>query len=225
RPAPRPRRPRSSGRTGPPRVGRGRPRRAGRGTGWEPPGRASRASSEARPLRPGRRAVRGASRPRVPRRTGTRRPDGGRAERRNPPGAARVRWRRPPSGRRSGPCAARAGASGPRDVLLAPGALLARLLASRPRTLGRRVLQRLVEDLVHRLHEGEVQGPTHVFGDVLEVLLVPPRQDHALDAGAPGGEHLLLDAADRQDLAAQGDLAGHGKVRTDRAARSEEHTS
>src|SRR5207244_13297892 len=76
----------------------------------------------------------------------------------------------------------------------------------------------LVEDLVHRLHEGEVQGPTQVFGDVLEVLLVPPRQDHALDAGAPGGEHLLLDAADRQDLAAQGDLAGHGKVRTDRAA-------
>jgi len=32
-------------------------------------------------------------------------------------------------------------------------------------------------------------------------------------AGALGGEDLLLDAADRHDRSAQGDLAHHGKVR------------
>src|SRR5256885_12087428 len=48
--------------------------------------------------------------------------------------------------------------------------------------------------------------------------------DHALDAGAVGGEELLLEAADLQHVAAQRDLAGHRNIRTHRR-RSEEHTS
>ena len=48
--------------------------------------------------------------------------------------------------------------------------------------------------------------------DLLEVALVLLREDHLGDAGAGGGEDLVLDAADRQHLAAQRDLAGHGDV-------------
>ena len=52
----------------------------------------------------------------------------------------------------------------------------------------------------------------HVLRDLLEVLLVLVGQNHLADAGAVGREHLVLDAADRQDPAAQGDLAGHGHI-------------
>ncbi len=44
--------------------------------------------------------------------------------------------------------------------------------------------------------------------DVFEVLLVPLGKDNRPDAGAVGGKHLLLDAADRQHLAPQRQFAG-----------------
>jgi hypothetical protein len=40
-----------------------------------------------------------------------------------------------------------------------------------------------------------------VLGDVLDVALVERRADDVLDAGALGGQRLLLQAADRQHLA------------------------
>src|SRR5205823_4699905 len=85
--------------------------------------------------------------------------------------------RSPPTDRRSGPCAARAGGSGPRDVLLAPDART--LLDGGRRALARRALERLVEHLVHRLDEAELERAAHVFRDVLEVRLVAARQDAA----------------------------------------------
>ena len=51
--------------------------------------------------------------------------------------------------------------------------------------------------------------------DVLDVTLVPARQDHLADAHAVRGQHLLLDPAHGQHLAAQGDLARHRQVAPD----------
>src|SRR5207253_2097951 len=112
--------------------------------------------------------------------------------------------------------AARAGGSGPRDVLLAPDART--LLDGGRRALARRALERLVEHLVHRLDEAELERAAHVFRDVLEVRLVAARQDHGFHSGTLGRQHLLLDAADRQHLAAERDLSRHGDVRPNRTA-------
>jgi len=53
-----------------------------------------------------------------------------------------------------------------------------------------------------------------VFRDVVDVGLVARRRDNTLDPGLLSSERLLLQAADRQHLADQGDLAGHGRVGT-----------
>jgi hypothetical protein len=54
-----------------------------------------------------------------------------------------------------------------------------------------------------------------------QVARVGARQQDPLDAGPVRAEHLLADAADRQHLPAQRELAGHGRVPTDRQAREE----
>src|SRR5262249_1388717 len=59
-------------------------------------------------------------------------------------------------------------------------------------------------------HEFELAA--HLVGNVVEVLAITRREHHALEAGARGGDHLLLDAADGEHQAAQADLAGHGGV-------------
>jgi hypothetical protein len=95
-------------------------------------------------------------------------------------------------------------------------------LAGGVRRLGLRLVGgRLARAIVVR-HEREQQHlvdgvdevnrqalPQLVVEILLDVLLVLPRQDHFLDAGALGGQHLFLDAANRQHLALQRDLAGH----------------
>src|SRR5215475_9556145 len=55
------------------------------------------------------------------------------------------------------------------------------------------------------------------FRNVVEILAVPRRQHHPPDAGTVGGHHLLLDAADREDQAAQADLARHGGIAAHRS--------
>jgi hypothetical protein len=55
------------------------------------------------------------------------------------------------------------------------------------------------------------------LGHVAQVALVAGGEDHLAPAGAVGGPDLLLDAADLQDLAAEGDLAAHGDVVADGA--------
>ena len=59
--------------------------------------------------------------------------------------------------------------------------------------------------------EGELLA--RVGRDVLEVAAVARRQHHGGDAGAQRGQHLLLDAADRQHEPAQADLARSSRRR------------
>ena len=68
--------------------------------------------------------------------------------------------------------------------------------------------------------DGSPQVVAEVFVDLLAVL---PRQDDAGETAAVRGEHLLLDAADREHLPGEGDLAGHGQVAADRAPRQRGH--
>ena len=58
-------------------------------------------------------------------------------------------------------------------------------------------------------------------GNVVQVFLVPAGQDDGGDTGPHRAEDLLLDTADRHDLPAQGDLAGHGQVVSYRTAREQ----
>ena len=91
----------------------------------------------------------------------------------------------------------------------------------RDRRLGlgrrRRVAERDRERVVDLRHVPDVELVADLLGDVERVLLVALGQEHDLDAGAVRGEHLLLDAADRQRVAAQVDLAGDRDVVADRA--------
>ena len=75
-----------------------------------------------------------------------------------------------------------------------------------------------LEHLLDAVHEDEVEVLAQVLRNVLDVLLVQLRRDHALDAGGLGGERLLLQPADRQHLPDQGQLAGHGGVLAHRPA-------
>src|SRR5579871_2140284 len=64
---------------------------------------------------------------------------------------------------------------------------------------------------------------THLLPDIgrqlLQILLVLLRQENGPDAGPVRGQDLLLDAADGQHTASQGDLAGHGDLLANRTLR------
>ena len=81
--------------------------------------------------------------------------------------------------------------------------------------LGHWAFESDLEDLVHLLDEVQLHGVLQELGEVGQVALVLGGQDGFEDAGAVGGEELLLQAADGEHLAAQGDLAGHGDVAAD----------
>src|SRR3954465_7393215 len=68
-------------------------------------------------------------------------------------------------------------------------------------------LQGDFQDLVHRLDQLELHRVPDVIGQFLKVLLVQLGDDHRLHAGALGRDHLLVQAADGQDVPEQGDLA------------------
>src|SRR5829696_5931534 len=78
--------------------------------------------------------------------------------------------------------------------------------------------QCVLEDLVDLA--GQVEG--HLLpdrlGDVLQVGAVALGDDDLLEAGPVGGQDLLLDPADGQDPALEGDLAGHADLGPDRPA-------
>ena len=76
--------------------------------------------------------------------------------------------------------------------------------------------QRLGEDLFHPFHQHDGELALHFARDVDQILLVALRDQHGLHVHAMGGHQLLFEPADGQHPAAQGDLAGHGEVVTDR---------
>jgi hypothetical protein len=64
----------------------------------------------------------------------------------------------------------------------------------------------------HKYDRHDLQARLHVVRNLGEILGVVFRDHHRLDAAAQGCKQLLLQAADRQHLAAQRDLAGHGDI-------------
>src|SRR5207245_9210216 len=86
------------------------------------------------------------------------------------------------------------------------GALLAGGACTRIVALRRSRFEDLLEQFVHRLDEADPQRTPHLLRHVVEVLRISLRQQHGLDAGPPGGQYLLLDAADGEAAAAEGGL-------------------
>ena len=66
------------------------------------------------------------------------------------------------------------------------------------------------QDLFRIVDEDEAQLSAEFLRHVLEVPLIPARQDHGSDTSSVSRQDLLLDPADREDLAAERDLARHG---------------
>src|SRR5690606_11732949 len=64
------------------------------------------------------------------------------------------------------------------------------------------------QGVVDVLQPDELELLASRFGDFFQVAAVARRHEHGLDPGPGGGGGLLLDATDRQHLAAQADLAG-----------------
>mmetsp|Transcript_1661 Transcript_1661/g.4154 ORF Transcript_1661/g.4154 Transcript_1661/m.4154 type:complete len:295 (-) Transcript_1661:2822-3706(-) len=109
-------------------------------------------------------------------------------------------------------------------------ALLARALIGLGRTarltrsrIARVVLgeQHEVEHLLDHRHEGELQLLEHLGGQLCDVFAIPLGQDDVLEPRTVRGDHLLADAADGQNVPAQRNLSGHGRVRAAETTREE----
>lgn len=68
------------------------------------------------------------------------------------------------------------------------------------------------EDVAVVVDKVDLQSLRDEAGQVVKVLAVLGRQQYAVDTDPPGGDHLLLDAADGQHFARQRHLARHGDV-------------
>ena len=75
------------------------------------------------------------------------------------------------------------------------------------------------QDVGHVADQVDLHFLADRLGHVVEVGLVPARQDDLLQAGPVGGKQLLLDATDRQHLTLQRDLAGHAYFAAHRSVR------
>src|SRR5215211_2677498 len=84
-------------------------------------------------------------------------------------------------------------------------------------------IERGGEDLGDLPDPDELHPLAQVLREVLEVGLVASRGQHALDAGALGGERLLLQAADREHEPGQGQLPRHRRVVAHPSLRDERH--
>src|SRR6266702_3266507 len=135
------------------------------------------------------------------------------------PGWSAGRGVRPPriaATPRTGPAP---GGAGPVAFVGGSGGLLGGLAAGGRLIRGERQVEHL-PDLVRQV-EGHLVA--HRLWHVVEVAAVAARQDDLLEAGPVGGQHLLLDAADRQDASLQGHLAGHADLGADRTAGEQAH--
>ena len=75
-----------------------------------------------------------------------------------------------------------------------------------------KVWDRLADHAHRVVDEMEADRIAHFAGHLFEVLLVAARQQDLADPGAVCGQHLLLDAAHREHVTAQRDLARHRQV-------------
>src|SRR5262249_31960414 len=83
---------------------------------------------------------------------------------------------------------------------------------NRCRPLCRPAVERNREHLVDRVDRDELELAPGLGRKLVEVGLVLARDHDALQSRALSCEHLLAYTADRQDLAREGDLAGHADV-------------
>src|SRR5207248_3221350 len=65
------------------------------------------------------------------------------------------------------------------------------------------------EHLVDGHREVEVHRVANLLGDIVEIPSVALRKHDIGETGSMGGQHLLLDATDRQNPTLQGDFSGH----------------
>src|SRR5262249_37925031 len=65
---------------------------------------------------------------------------------------------------------------------------------------------------VHGLYRIYRETGEDLLGDVRQVFLIVLRKQYGTQAHSVGSEQLFLDAADGENLAAQGDFSGHGDV-------------
>src|SRR6478735_9632082 len=68
--------------------------------------------------------------------------------------------------------------------------------------------------LIDARHEVYAQVALDLAGHVFQIAFVAGWQHYFPDTGPVRGQHLILDAADWQDVAAQRDLPGHRHIRT-----------
>src|SRR6266853_437441 len=80
-----------------------------------------------------------------------------------------------------------------------------------------------LEHLVYPLDRKNFQSILDVVRDFCQILHVLVRDEDGLHAAPVSREELLLQSADHQDFAAQGDLAGHRHIRPDRNSRQHRH--
>src|SRR5207253_6462003 len=73
-----------------------------------------------------------------------------------------------------------------------------------------------LQHFFHVLDEVELHVALDRLGDIDQITLVELGQNDGADFGRARREHFLFYAADRQDVASQSDLAGHGYISLDR---------
>src|SRR6266699_3569207 len=85
------------------------------------------------------------------------------------------------------------------------------------------LFERELQHFLDPARQVECHLVAHALGDIVDVLLVALREDDLLQAHSVSGQHLLLDAADRQHQALQRDLSGHAHGASHRAAGEQAH--
>src|SRR5690606_5309156 len=71
-----------------------------------------------------------------------------------------------------------------------------------------------LQDVIDPFDRTNIQSGGDVFGDLPQIALVIGRDDHGLDPTAVSRQEFFLQAADAKLFTAQGDLTGHGHLRT-----------
>ena len=85
----------------------------------------------------------------------------------------------------------------------------------------RRGRERQRQHLRNSTHEMDLDFAANRLRHVLQVRLVPPRQDDLSQSGTVRRQQFLLDATDRQDLALQRNFTGHAQLLTRGALRQQ----
>ena len=76
----------------------------------------------------------------------------------------------------------------------------------------------ICQHLLHLFCRDDLHFFQNRLRDIDKIFLVLRRDDDRLDPAPDSRQDFLLQAADRENLAAQGDLAGHGHIPSDRSA-------